>query len=333
METLHREIAYIPVSRKKAIKHLESCLKDLNEPVNRKTIKARETFGMVYRAFGWTRVSCPATVNDKVYSMKDALSLIAAERAEEQDRVIQEHNEQKAKYIADNKVSLVGVEPIGQHPNTGHPMQGIRTNPDGSKTFEGYSEDGILYFSIDTVPQEYAEPKVSDLSPIERLTLLQKELGYSEGEVSAVALLGLLGEAGEVLAETEYSSDSGYSEYIVKTAIQCTENVDELKKSIRKGLVNADMKIIEGSEHLFIKELADTVYYANILATNIGLTLQDLAQISHDKVRAKMATPTGSSEQIKPTIVTQEEFDKQGTTVGRDILDEIGLNDKPNQSL
>lgn len=148
---------------------------------------------------------------------------------------------------------------------------------------------------------------------IDKLTALQKELGYSEGDLSEVALLGLVGEAGEVLNETTYSSDSGYSEYIVKSARQAAENVDELKKSIRSGLVKADIDIRDGHQDLFVKELADTLYYLNILAMNQGLTLFDLATVSHDKVRAKMQTPGGSSEQFQEPVPVVDIVEAQPT--------------------
>ena len=45
----------------------------------------------------------------------------------------------------------------------------------------------------------------SEISPLERLTLLQDELGYKKGELSTVAMLGLVGEAGEVLNEVGFS--------------------------------------------------------------------------------------------------------------------------------
>lgn len=137
---------------------------------------------------------------------------------------------------------------------------------------------------------------------IELLTALQKELGYSEGDLSAVALLGLVGEAGEVLNETTYASDSPYSEFIVNSAINSCEHLDELKKSIRSGLVKAELYLPEDNEVKYVKELADTLYYLNILAMNQGLTLFDLAQVSHDKVRAKMQTPGGSSEQFQAPV-------------------------------
>lgn len=137
----------------------------------------------------------------------------------------------------------------------------------------------------------------TEISPLERLTLLQEELGYTKGEISTVAMLGLVGEAGEVLAETytdDESSNANFRAQIIHTLINCRKT-DDYKKAIRSGELKISLNLDENHKSLFDEELADTFYYLNILATNRGLTINDLAQMAHDKIRAKQSQG-GSSE-------------------------------------
>ena len=138
-----------------------------------------------------------------------------------------------------------------------------------------------------------------EISPLERLTLLQEELGYKKGKVSPVALLGLIGEAGEVLAETAFVNfkqlDSSALTTLVKSTVENCKKLDDYKKEIRKMPDMQTQNQIFHHETDFKAELADVFYYVNILATNIGLTINDLATMAHDKVRAKQAAG-GSSE-------------------------------------
>lgn len=149
--------------------------------------------------------------------------------------------------------------------------------------------------------EDYSEPNYSS---IEQLTLLQQELGYKEGELSTVAMLGLVGEAGEVLSEAGDVQNSFYYAMLpdgISQAISFCKNLDDYKKVIRKDEYPAhipkfDLSNIDVAK--FKTELGDVVYCLNILATNLGLTLFDLAQMSHDKVRSKQANG-GSSEDLK----------------------------------
>lgn len=132
---------------------------------------------------------------------------------------------------------------------------------------------------------------------IHLLTDLQKELGYKEGELSTVAMLGLVGEAGEVLAETEFVTSEEAYVLCTSRAIHITKSIDNLKKKVRKNSTIFKSVLPREKEEAFDVELGDVFYYLNILATNRGLTISNLAQMAHDKVRNKMATPTGSSEE------------------------------------
>lgn len=159
-------------------------------------------------------------------------------------------------------------------------------------------EDG---FEENYIPvQDYQQPNYSS---VEQLTILQEELGYKKGEISTVAMLGLVGEAGEVLSEIGFIDDcKNYAllpKYI-ETAKNICAILESYKKSIRREERGSIPKftIEKDREQAFDSELADNLYYLTILATNRGLTIFDLAQMAHDKVRAKQSAG-GSSEDPK----------------------------------
>lgn len=132
---------------------------------------------------------------------------------------------------------------------------------------------------------------------LQKLIELQKQLGYITGPISSVAMLGLIGEAGEVLAETDCSLfvDDNLIRDIGDT-LRVAVFMDNHKKAIRKTQRN--LYIFEVPDHSsdnFDSELADTFYYLNILATNRGLTIEDLARMGREKVERKIAEG-GSSE-------------------------------------
>lgn len=145
-------------------------------------------------------------------------------------------------------------------------------------------------------------------SAIRDLVKLQEELGYVKGPVSPVALLGLIGEAGEVLAEVNLMVKGEVKEEhadlfnvtvpfnSISATVELCKKMDGLKKVIRKGEMEVKVEINEGK--LFDAELSDTFYYLVALATNRGLTVSDLARMGHTKVRAKQAAG-GSSEDRK----------------------------------
>lgn len=134
---------------------------------------------------------------------------------------------------------------------------------------------------------------------IEKLTNLQKEFGYKEGEINSVALLGLFGEAGEVMDECSFVTDGNadaefykndyhyYSPIELKLkAINIAKYIDYLKKLIRsKKAPQFEIKI--ENEENFDKEICDVLYYLNVLAINRGKTLNDYAEISYQKVMSK----------------------------------------------
>lgn len=152
-----------------------------------------------------------------------------------------------------------------------------------------------------------------EISPLEQLTNLQAELGYVKGELSTVAMLGLIGEAGEVLSEVGMSGEAMSDEQIkalnkllevrvpfslIDATRSLCRDVEKLKKAVRNKEFNVITTLMEEKEANFDAELSDTFYYLNILATNRGLTINDLAKMAHDKVRAKQASG-GSSEDRK----------------------------------
>lgn len=140
---------------------------------------------------------------------------------------------------------------------------------------------------------DYTEPlKVMDHSPISQLTRLQEEVGYEKGSLNLVALLGMFGEAGEVLAEVtfEMCPKGGLvdQEFIktIKAAVEVAAKIDAWKKSIREKEYTP--QVIITVEPDFKKELADQMYYTNALALGQDSSLQELADMSITKVKTKM---------------------------------------------
>lgn len=130
---------------------------------------------------------------------------------------------------------------------------------------------------------------------LQKLTNLQNEVGYTAGAINLIALLGLAGEAGEVLQEYFQTTNDGFPDISILTTIDkftmAAKSVDALKKQIRDSGDNNPAVLPEGAvtfnEELFDKEMADQLYYLNALAINRGKTLEDYAKISFDKVSAK----------------------------------------------
>lgn len=154
------------------------------------------------------------------------------------------------------------------------------------------------YFDkVQEVTSNLAEIAFGDNS-IERLTKLQATLSgeYQPGKLSVIALLGLLGEAGEVLNEVEVMVQYHDQQDSISKAIRAAREVEEIKKLVRSGNCLSSAKY--GNLADYDSELGDVAYYLNILATNRGLTLFDLCQMGYDKIKAKQLSG-GSSEERK----------------------------------
>lgn len=126
---------------------------------------------------------------------------------------------------------------------------------------------------------------------IEKLTDLQLQVGYKPGKINPIALLGLFGEAGEVLHETTLLSKDPMPEMIKQTAVSIASLMDNLKKRIRDNKANQDFIAVfidEDSEEKFDKEVADALYYLNAIAIARGKSLYEYAGISFRKVSAKL---------------------------------------------
>jgi hypothetical protein len=129
-------------------------------------------------------------------------------------------------------------------------------------------------------------------SSFEKLSDLQTQVGYKEGPINPVALLGLFGEAGEVLAEVAFESKSGLAEAIREKSVSSSRVADDLKKHIRDKKNQHPITVVldPSKESLFDKEMADTLYYLNALAICRGKTLEDYAEISYQKCLNKTWT-------------------------------------------
>ena len=173
------------------------------------------------------------------------------------------------------------------------------------------------------------------MNAIEQLTQLQKELGYKENtEISPVALLGLFGEAGEVLNETFIHTREEFvpiQQNLFGIAINSAEMIDDLKKKLRKN-PEKDYQVYVNDESFekFDLEVADVLYYLNIIALNRGKNLDHYASLSHDKVRSKMDGKPSVELQVKPVIknaelLTNAVIEHKSQLVG--VMNEIIMRD------
>jgi hypothetical protein len=76
---------------------------------------------------------------------------------------------------------------------------------------------------------------LKEASPLEELTNMQRSVGYQEGEINIIALLGLIGEAGEVLEEWLHQYHTAdFKEYpiliMLEKAVQLAKSIDGVKK-------------------------------------------------------------------------------------------------------
>jgi len=169
------------------------------------------------------------------------------------------------------------------------------------KTLEGHMSANIGDYIIKGVKGEYypCKPDIfemsynlaGDKSPLQHLAALQNHYGYVKGEIDPVALLGLFGEAGEVIGETkliDITNDLIKADDLKQLAVNSAKQLDDFKKVLRKkqAVINV---ITSEPPQAFNTELADCFYYVHALAINRGLTIEDLAQISLDKIKAKEA--------------------------------------------
>ncbi|MHA3788304.1 hypothetical protein ACX0HA_08860 [Flavobacterium hauense] len=140
------------------------------------------------------------------------------------------------------------------------------------------------------------------MDPFKELTDLQLQYGYKLGELNPVALLGLFGEAGEVLNEVIfYDLDGDENEKRKALAVGIASIIDDLKKYFRANPHFAPGVMIvredEDGGEAFDKEVADTLYYLNLIALNRGRDLAYYAQLSVDKVKAKGLKPPKTEQQ------------------------------------
>lgn len=145
---------------------------------------------------------------------------------------------------------------------------------------------------------------------IEKLTELQLKVGYKFGRPNAIALLGLFGEAGEVLNEVFLTCEeegfwNKYPDLLRRNSVSYARLVDELKKEIRDNkrpvLVNFESTY---NADEFNRELADVLYYLNALAISQGKTLEDYAEMSYQKaiVALDKAIRNSSERGVKQPI-------------------------------
>ncbi|MCX6217679.1 hypothetical protein [Spirosoma sp.] len=130
-------------------------------------------------------------------------------------------------------------------------------------------------------------------SYLEKLTDLQTKIGYKPGSVHPVAMLGLMGEVGEVSQEARFEEWAKFvpdGQRIANKLNRRSGNfelnagmLDSIKKDIRD--IHKDIILVAiDDDEAFDKELADTFYYLKAVAAGRGLTIEDLARMSYQKV-------------------------------------------------
>lgn len=145
------------------------------------------------------------------------------------------------------------------------------------------------------------------MEQVTKLTVLQSEIGYKSGEVDIIAILGLFGEAGQVLEEW-YKSVSVKDELsgqldaeivcdAITTAIAAAKEIDKIKKEIRDKLTANPFEKYGELSSEFDKEHADVFYYLNALCINRRTTVNKLAHTGYEKVISKSVEKGLISEQ------------------------------------
>jgi NTP pyrophosphatase (non-canonical NTP hydrolase) len=140
------------------------------------------------------------------------------------------------------------------------------------------------------------------------LTELQQEVGYHPGELNLVALLGVLGEAGELLDELEISFvkkmtlvDNTFSDCVL-AAKQTAKIIDQWKKDVRdqKYQPAIELKI---DDEKFDKELADMLYYLVALSVIRRKPLDYYFSLSIRKIEAKRLQKDISHANVMTNII------------------------------
>lgn len=131
--------------------------------------------------------------------------------------------------------------------------------------------------------------KANAVDWVGRLSLLQSNVGYQPGPINPIALLGLVGEAAEVVAETIFQAPDRYPELVAQNVVNMGEIADRLKKDIRDKKLGYDVEVYTDHEDdaKLDMEMADQFYYFNALAINRGKPLWYYAMLSYWKVMKK----------------------------------------------
>jgi len=119
----------------------------------------------------------------------------------------------------------------------------------------------------------------------EKLTAIQTKVGYAPGQINIIALLGLFGEAGEVLNEVallERNGQYGVHEKFKQLCVNMAEIMDDHKKHLRdkKNAVMTRVHLDPDRENNFDKEISNVLYYLNCLAINRGKDLNFYAELA-----------------------------------------------------
>jgi phosphoribosyl-ATP pyrophosphohydrolase len=166
---------------------------------------------------------------------------------------------------------------------------------------------------------------------LEKLTDLQIKQGFvpDSGVLSPIAILGYIGEAGEVAGEISTPKGEYQIQAKLSQIMYAARRLDTLKKQIRDKKTTPVEICIENPE-LLIAELADHLYYTNAICIELGLTLEQLAEMALNKELRyldgkepnKHAAPIGKAKNIVASSSYVKLTNEQRAGINKHIANE-----------
>ena len=119
---------------------------------------------------------------------------------------------------------------------------------------------------------------------LELLTELQIKQGFlpDTGVLSPIAILGYIGEAGEVAGEISTPKGEYHVSAKIAQVMYSARGVDFIKKEIRDKQA-PPIEIVIANPDLLKSELADHFYYMNAVCIELGITHEELAEMAVKK--------------------------------------------------
>lgn len=132
---------------------------------------------------------------------------------------------------------------------------------------------------------------------IEKLNTLLEQIGYTQGPMNVIALLGSVGEAGETIGEylKQFHSHAVGGLYVTMTMrdiVRQCKVVDDLKKHIRDSKQQLRLPPLyefnDFDESKMDMEIADELYYLLAKMKCRGKDINFYAELSYNKVDGRI---------------------------------------------